>query len=106
MTEDQEKAELAAFLRLPEPAGILLSMLPHAVRIYEQVPQSERSFLTLIEILDQLLSPAAQPETQEPRIVELLVEYQPDIQAMLRLLRNAEKMPTLALLDPSQGPHH
>ena len=98
-----EVARLIAFFQLPDAVGIVLSALPLAVRIYEQVPQSERSPSTLIDLLEKILSPEGKSEGS---LRESLVEHRLQIAAMVKVLRLAEATPNVSLLDPTEGPPH
>ena len=98
---EKKLRQLAALQELPDAVMLFLRALPPAVRIYEQVPQSERSPSTLIDSLEGLLSPTGEYEEAAKRTLR---EHEPYLQAMLLLLREYEKEPHLLLLEPSEGP--
>ena len=98
-----ERERLAAFLRIPEYAGILLSALPISIRVYEQMPQSDRSPSLLIDILEGYLSPGKALNDEHRK---MLVDYKNEIRGMLRILREADENPHLLIFEPPEGSPH
>ena len=98
-----ERERLAAFLRIPEYVGILLSALPISMRVYEQMPQPDRSPSLLIEILDERLSPERAPNDE---LREMLIDYRLEFEAMLKILREADENPHLLIFETPEGSPH
>ena len=83
-----------------DSVAIFLEALAAAVRLYERVPESERSPSEFAGLLEGLLAPEHQSDKDAATV---LAEHSEDIQAILSFFREALARPEMSLLDPPSG---